>query len=272
MTDHGKKKLEPWKARPPPIWQRSREWSKAKEAKLTGKRQELAKAGKDWRSSDRGGASAGDHVESFWRYNQLVGESDGGECLSEAAYSQLKARAREAAKDRLFCTWRNLSTGMDCVAVGPMSRCFCGHSYRAHDFMDNKGKRVGCRCEGCSCAQFEYMLGRGSSWIRCGRCKHAHDEHRRRDGTRGGCTHAMRAGEVGVGSRLRAGTGRGGGGGGGGVGIGSKAGRQQQRRQQQRQQRQLQELQLQAAGERTTTPRPMNSHRAHRPRRRRLLS
>jgi hypothetical protein len=33
-----------------------------------------------------------------------------------------------AERSRLFVSWRS-SAGIDCHAVGPSTRCFCGHSY-----------------------------------------------------------------------------------------------------------------------------------------------
>ena len=77
-------------------------------------------------------ATAEDHIQSYYRYNQLVGESDGGSLLEPAAYQALQQRAAEAATNRLYVSWRCMTTGRDCYNVGPDSRCFCGHSYKAH--------------------------------------------------------------------------------------------------------------------------------------------
>ena len=35
-------------------------------------------------STEVAGATVGAHIDSFWEYNRLVGESDGGELLGEA--------------------------------------------------------------------------------------------------------------------------------------------------------------------------------------------
>ena len=80
-------------------------------------------------------ASAADHVQSYWEYNRLVGESAGDRLLSEvlptnnlflcsvlvlqADYTELKEKAVVASKDRLYVSWRCNDTGMDCYNVGP---------------------------------------------------------------------------------------------------------------------------------------------------------
>ena len=112
------------------------------------------------------------------QYNRLVGEADGGTLLSEAEYAKLRALAAKAKANRLFVTWTCAPTGMDCYNVGPDSRCFCGHSYKAHAWYNTKSKRVHCRCPGCKCKGFDYIPGHGSFWPRCV-CKHGHERHRK---------------------------------------------------------------------------------------------
>lgn len=130
-----------------------------------------------------GGATVGAHIDAFEQYNLLVGESDGGAALPQREFDALKRKAAQVLKTgRLFVSWRNLSTGMDCVMVGPHARCFCGHSYKAHAWWENKTKRPGCRCPGCSCSSFSYIPGRGTSFARCS-CKHTHEDHRTARGT-----------------------------------------------------------------------------------------
>lgn len=86
-----------------------------------------------------------------------------------------------------------MPTGMDCYNVGPDSRCFCGHSYKAHAWYNTSSKRVHCRCPGCKCKGFDYIPGHGSFWPRCV-CKHGHERHRKAgvgvacDAPRCGCT------------------------------------------------------------------------------------
>ena len=117
-----------------------------------------------------GGATVGAHIDAFEEYNLLVGESDGGAALSERDFAALKAKAAAIARSgrRLFVSWRHLPSGADCVLVGPHARCFCGHSYKAHAWYNTDTKRVHCRCPGCECAGFEYVVGHGAWWI----CKH----------------------------------------------------------------------------------------------------
>ncbi|KAH8066994.1 hypothetical protein JL720_12503 [Aureococcus anophagefferens] len=125
-----------------------------------------------------GGATVGAHIDAFEEYNLLVGESDGGAALPQSEFDSLKRKAHEVLESgRLFVTWRNLSTGMDCVNVGPHSRCFCGHSYKAHAWWENKSKKPRCRCKGCACPSFSYLPGRGAQHARCS-CKHLPEDHR----------------------------------------------------------------------------------------------
>jgi len=107
----------------------------------------------------------------------LVGESDNGVLLSETEYRKLQQLAVKASKNRLFVVWRNTRTGMDCYNVGPDSRCFCGHSYKAHAWYNTDTKKVHCRCQGCKCKLFRYINGHGSFWIKCA-CHHDHVAHR----------------------------------------------------------------------------------------------
>eukprot|EP01006_Ploeotia_vitrea_P029182 TRINITY_DN61767_c0_g1_i1.p1 TRINITY_DN61767_c0_g1~~TRINITY_DN61767_c0_g1_i1.p1 ORF type:complete len:303 (-),score=21.72 TRINITY_DN61767_c0_g1_i1:187-1095(-) len=131
---------------------------------------------------------AGAHIDAYWEYNRLVGESDGGKLLGEQAYQQLLNKAKEAAPNRLFVYWRCIPTGMDCYCVGPDSRCFCGHSYKAHAWYNTDTKKVSCRCEGCKCKGFNYMVGRGTWWIKC-QCHHDHEDHRSGSGLGTKCQH-----------------------------------------------------------------------------------
>lgn len=169
------------------LYQRSMKWRKERDDKVRAMRTE-AEADPDRAWSLHVTATSADHIQSYWEYNRLVGESDGGVLLDERAYEDIRAKAREAAKNRLFVTWTNRDTGMDCYNVGPDSRCFCGHSYKAHAWYNTESKEVHCRCPGCKCRGFDYVAGHGSWWIRCS-CKHAHDEHRV-DGVMGRCRHA----------------------------------------------------------------------------------
>ena len=170
------------------MFERTMKWRAKKNDKVKKLRKQLAadSGGLDMRfGTEIAGATVGEHIDSFWEYNRLVGESDGGELLGEAEYNRLRELARKTKPNRLFVSWRNLSTGMDCYNVGPDSRCFCGHSYKAHKWWETKSKRVGCRCKGCKCACFQYVVGHGKWWIKC-QCKHDHVDHVH-NGVLGGC-------------------------------------------------------------------------------------
>jgi hypothetical protein len=138
--------------------------------------------------TSRGDDSMSAHIDAFFEYDQLVGESDGGVALSEKAYVALQRKAAAAAEDRLFCTWRHGPTGQDCINVGPSTRCLCGHTYKSHAWFETMSKKVTCRCPGCKCPGFRYVSGRGSQFLRCG-CRHGHEDHRnpKGDGRMGPC-------------------------------------------------------------------------------------
>jgi len=114
-------------------------------------------------------ASPGEHIDAYQRYNLIVGEADGGVPLSTEKYRLLEQKCAKANKDKLFCTWRNKNSGMDCVNVGPMTKCFCSHSYRAHAFYANMSKKVACRVPGCGCRCYSYVFHRSGRAVRC-RC------------------------------------------------------------------------------------------------------
>ena len=168
---------------PPAIFARSMDWRRTRDAKVAKLREASSTV------APCAAATAADHIDSYHRYSMIVGEADGGTPLAPARYAALKELCAAAARDRLFTTWRHTSSGLDCVNVGPMTRCFCGHSYRAHAFYKNKSKKVHCRVPGCACPCYKYVYYRSSGAIKCG-CKHALELHRCADGTPSSCRHA----------------------------------------------------------------------------------
>ena len=69
-----------------------------------------------------------------------------------------------------------------------MTRCFCGHSYRAHAFYRNQTKKVHCRVPGCKCSLFQYVYHRGGRAVKC-QCKHDLEKHRDSNGRPVPCKH-----------------------------------------------------------------------------------
>ena len=165
------------------LFRRGLKWRAAVNQKLEKRRAELLI--EDPHRQVPNASFASSSVDSYWEYRRLVGESDGGTLLGEEEYAELRKLAAKAAKNRLFVTWRNMATGMDCYNVGPDSRCHCGHSYKAHAWYNTDTKRVHCRCAGCACTGFEYVVGHGAWWIKCV-CKHTHHDHAN---GRGRCAH-----------------------------------------------------------------------------------
>ena len=175
----------------PGIFQRNMEWRNKRDNKIQRMRKQAQLEGGTTSlnfNDQYKDATVGEHLDAYHRYNMIVGEADGGNPLPEQQYRKLEKRCLEAAKDRLFCTWRNMKTGMDCVNVGPMTRCFCGHSYRAHAFYRNQSKKVHCRVPSCKCNLFQYVYHRGGRAVKC-QCKHDLEEHRDKGNNSIPCTH-----------------------------------------------------------------------------------
>ena len=75
---------------------------------------------------------------------------------------------------------------MDYFNVG-RKVCHCGQ-LNSTRIIETETKRLAifCRCPGCICDGFEYVVGHGAWWIKC-ICKHSHHEH---DNGRGHCQEA----------------------------------------------------------------------------------
>ena len=156
------------------LFERGLKWRKERDAKIREKRKEKGLNVQFGAYVD--GATVGDHIDSYWEYNRLVGEADNGELLSEKEYTKLKELAAKTSHNRLFVFWKCLATGNECQVIGPDSRCFCGHSYKAHAWYNIDTKKVHCRVKGCKCPCFDYVVGHGRFWIKCS-CKCDHAEH-----------------------------------------------------------------------------------------------
>lgn len=115
------------------------------------------------------------HIQAYWEYKNIVGDLDNGKLLTEEEYATFRKRALLAQKNRIYVTWINKITQMECRAIGPSSKCFCGHKFRDHA-TGNKQKKVSCQMRNCSCKLFEYIPIRGSQDLKC-HCKHSYKEH-----------------------------------------------------------------------------------------------
>ena len=94
--------------------------------------------------------------------------------MSEEEYAKRKKKALLDQKNRVYVTWLN-SNNLECRAVGPSSKCFCGHKFRDHDAC-NKKKKVYCKMPKCKCKLFEYIPIRGAQDLKC-HCKHSYKLH-----------------------------------------------------------------------------------------------
>jgi len=126
------------------------------------------------------------HIDAYYTYNKIVGDDDNGKLFSEKEYQDYcKNIASKRSENRLYVSWVN-STGFECRAIGPETRCFCGHRYRQHktDIPDansstNKTLTPNCREKSCPCKTFTFVPTSGSRsgpFVKC-KCKHDHDLH-----------------------------------------------------------------------------------------------
>ena len=76
--------------------------------------------------------------------------------MNEKEFEEFKNNVREARKNRLYVSWRNIN-GMDCKTIGPSSTCFCGHRYKEHFFDNVKERKINCRTHKCPCKMFDYV-------------------------------------------------------------------------------------------------------------------
>lgn len=120
---------------------------------------------------------AGKHIDAYFEYRQLVGDSDGGRLLPESEYEALRARAADPSR-RVWAHWVESSSGLECKSMGPSSMCFCGHRYREHawDAFPETGA-LKCKMRGCSCADFSYVPVRGTGDVKCSACKQSYLDH-----------------------------------------------------------------------------------------------
>lgn len=117
------------------------------------------------------------HVDAYLEYRQLVGDTDGGRLLPEAEYEALRERAADPSR-RVWAHWVENSSGLECKAMGPSSKCFCGHLYREHSWDEYpETQRLSCKMRGCSCAEFHYVPVKGSGDLRCSGCRQSYLDH-----------------------------------------------------------------------------------------------
>eukprot|EP01083_Nonionella_stella_P315425 1139333_1 len=114
------------------------------------------------------------HIQAYIEYKNIVGDTDGGKLLSEKEYAKRKKKALRDQMNRMYVTWLN-EDNLECRAVGPSSKCFCGHKFRDHDSC-NKQKKIHCKMGKCKCKCFEYIPIRGSQDLKC-HCKHSYKLH-----------------------------------------------------------------------------------------------
>ena len=125
--------------------------------------------------------AAAQHIDAYAEAQLLTGTAQ-SPSVEELTRRALKIKEE---RSRLFVFWECGES--ECHAVGPHTRCACGHSYSSHAWYETTTKKVRCRVDGCKCSCFSYVPGQGSSKIRCA-CKHSLEDHRKADGTLGPCS------------------------------------------------------------------------------------
>ncbi|XP_072167013.1 uncharacterized protein [Diadema setosum] len=101
--------------------------------------------------------------------------------------------ATEAIKSGVYIGWRCPEFTWDCIRVGRLSRCFCGHLLQEHAPYNGRSVKVPCAQSGCRCPAFAFIPGRPedigefwfqrrrnfdpSTWRAKCRCKHTHEQH-----------------------------------------------------------------------------------------------
>eukprot|EP00930_Biecheleria_cincta_P103206 TRINITY_DN95150_c0_g1_i1.p1 TRINITY_DN95150_c0_g1~~TRINITY_DN95150_c0_g1_i1.p1 ORF type:complete len:409 (-),score=62.13 TRINITY_DN95150_c0_g1_i1:415-1641(-) len=117
------------------------------------------------------------HVDAYFEYRQLVGDSDDGKLLGEKEYEALREKAADPSR-RLWVYWVESSSGLECKAVGPASMCFCGHRYKEHAWAEYpETNKLGCKMRGCACSAFTYVPVKGSGDLKCSACRQSFLDH-----------------------------------------------------------------------------------------------
>ena len=125
------------------------------------------------------------HIEAYAEYKRIVGDDDRGQLFSEQQFEEYKKKvAKFRTENRLYVYWVNRE-GLECKAIGPETKCYCGHRYKNHktdvrgvDLPENHDKTYKCPCKNCNCKKFEYVptLAYSTNLARC-RCKHVVEDH-----------------------------------------------------------------------------------------------
>ncbi|XP_071845006.1 protein FAM221B-like isoform X2 [Apostichopus japonicus] len=117
---------------------------------------------------------------------------DMGSKLQTLFQPELNA-AIEAIQTGIYVGWRCPEFTWDCIRLGRMSRCFCGHLLDQHASYNGKTTRLPCQTTVCPCRAFQFIPGRvediGEFWhqkrrdfdpltwrAKC-RCNHTHEDH-----------------------------------------------------------------------------------------------
>ena len=125
-------------------------------------------------------------IDSYYTYSKIVGNDDNGKPFTP---KQLQFYIQKIAKfrneNRIYCYWVN-PDGLECKSIGPETKCLCGCLFKDHR-VDQKNAnqkvdqklKVDCKkCKNGNCSNFFYVPGHGTTYVRCGGCKRATDDHK----------------------------------------------------------------------------------------------
>lgn len=120
----------------------------------------------------------GKAIDDYAFYVHHGGEDLYGE-FNEQNFKRLKETQEKTKKTALYTSWRN-PEGKDCKTIGPVTKCFCNHRYREHNYQNpdtKNGRKIKCKAPKCKCVHFTYVPVHGSQDFRCSGCKHSHTDH-----------------------------------------------------------------------------------------------
>lgn len=120
------------------------------------------------------------HIDAYFEYYQMVGESDNGRLMGEAEFEAMRQKAADPCR-RVWVHWVEVGSGLECKAMGPSSMCFCEHRYREHGWAEYpETHQLSCKMAGCPCAAFSYVPVRGSGDVKCSSCRQSFRDHDKR--------------------------------------------------------------------------------------------
>lgn len=126
-------------------------------------------------------------IDSYYTYTRIVADDDNGNQFTDQQYKNyIETVARHRNENRLYAHWVN-SQNLECKAIGPETKCFCGCRYKQHNVDQiginnsddlNQKIKIKCKVKGCKCGNFTFAPTIGpNNFAKCF-CKHDAELHR----------------------------------------------------------------------------------------------